>query len=185
MYLAHHELESVNTIIIIVTVVVVTIVVVVVVAVIIIVNIVIISVHLIRQPLPAVQVKKDFQEAVLSYRQDEFFHKNMYANFGDIGSAVKELVDEFQKQTTNTKRINTIEDMQVSMQLQTCFFETFTSRPFSSKLVLQKIYSGLSAYGWPLHHSCGCHSSSDLADLDTSMILSESGLPVQSAAVPA
>ena len=59
------------------------------------------------------QVKKDFQEAVLSYRQDEFFHKNMYANFGDIGSAVKELVDEFQKQTTNTKRINTIEDMQV------------------------------------------------------------------------
>ncbi|KAL0041923.1 hypothetical protein WJX79_009001 [Trebouxia sp. C0005] len=57
-------------------------------------------------------VKKDFQEAVLSYRQDEFFHKNMYANFGDIGSAVKELVDEFQKQTTNTKRINTIEDMQ-------------------------------------------------------------------------
>ena len=62
------------------------------------------------------QVKKDFQEAVLSYRQDEFFHKNMYANFGDIGSAVKELVDEFQKQTTNTKRINTIEDMQVSSQ---------------------------------------------------------------------
>lgn len=61
----------------------------------------------------AVQVKKDFQEAVLSYRQDEFFRKNMYANFGDIGSAVKELVDEFQKQTSNTKRINTIEDMQV------------------------------------------------------------------------
>lgn len=62
----------------------------------------------------AVQVKKDFQEAVLSYRQDEFFRKNMYANFGDIGSAVKELVDEFQKQTSNSKRINTIEDMQVS-----------------------------------------------------------------------
>lgn len=59
------------------------------------------------------QVKKDFQEAVLSYRQDEFFRKNMYANFGDIGAAVKELVDEFQKQTNNTKRINTIEDMQV------------------------------------------------------------------------
>ena len=58
-------------------------------------------------------MKKDFQEAVLSYRQDEFFRKNMYANFGDIGSAVKELVDEFQKQTSNTKRINTIEDMQV------------------------------------------------------------------------
>lgn len=67
----------------------------------------------------AVQVKKDFQEAVLSYRQDEFFRKNMYANFGDIGSAVKELVDEFQKQTSNTKRINTIEDMQVGSLLLT------------------------------------------------------------------
>ena len=66
----------------------------------------------------AVQVKKDFQEAVLSYRQDEFFRKNMYANFGDIGSAVKELVDEFQKQTSNTKRINTIEDMQVTLAVQ-------------------------------------------------------------------
>lgn len=59
------------------------------------------------------QVKKDFQDAVLSYRQDDFFRKNMYANFGDIGAAVKELVDEFQKQTNNSKRINTIEDMQV------------------------------------------------------------------------
>lgn len=68
----------------------------------------------------AVQVKKDFQEAVLSYRQDEFFRKNMYANFGDIGSAVKELVDEFQKQTSNTKRINTIEDMQVGSLLPPC-----------------------------------------------------------------
>ena len=67
-----------------------------------------------------VQVKKDFQEAVLSYRQDEFFRKNMYANFGDIGSAVKELVDEFQKQTSNTKRINTIEDMQVASLSPPC-----------------------------------------------------------------
>eukprot|EP00891_Asterochloris_glomerata_P009321 jgi/Astpho2/9321/fgenesh1_pm.00142_%23_3_t len=57
-------------------------------------------------------VKKDFQDAVLSFRQDEFFRKNMHANFGDIGMACKELVDEFQKHTTNTKRMNTIEDMQ-------------------------------------------------------------------------
>lgn len=35
-----------------------------------------------------------------------------HANFGDIGMACKELVDEFQKHTTNTKRMNTIEDMQ-------------------------------------------------------------------------
>ncbi len=36
----------------------------------------------------------------------------MYANFGDIGAAVKDLVDEFQKQSTNSRHINTIEDMQ-------------------------------------------------------------------------
>ncbi|KAK9815570.1 hypothetical protein WJX72_006038 [[Myrmecia] bisecta] len=57
-------------------------------------------------------VKKDFQEAVLAARQDEFYRKHMYANFGDIGTAVKELVDEFQKHTTHTKNISTVEDMQ-------------------------------------------------------------------------
>ncbi len=127
----------------------------------------------------AVQVKKDFQEAVLSYRQDEFFHKNMYANFGDIGSAVKELVDEFQKQTTNTKRINTIEDMQVSLQLQNThlwhvlqfllLFVVFfafllcgcpwrQTCDFSGSFdTLRLRVIGLC--GWPLHHSCVSLSS--------------------------
>lgn len=36
----------------------------------------------------------------------------MYSNFGDIGAAVKDLVDEFQKQTRSSRNINTIEDMQ-------------------------------------------------------------------------
>lgn len=99
---------------------------------------------LIRQPLIAVQVKKDFQEAVLSYRQDEFFHKNMYANFGDIGSAVKELVDDFQKQTTNTKRINTIEDMQVSLQLQN----------ISAKVLNMWHFLHFSLCGCPWRHEC-------------------------------
>ncbi len=35
------------------------------------------------------QVKKEFQEIVLSARQDDFYRRNMYANFGDIGVAVK------------------------------------------------------------------------------------------------
>ena len=37
----------------------------------------------------AMQIKKDFQDIVLSARQDEFYSRNMYANFGDIGMAVK------------------------------------------------------------------------------------------------
>ena len=59
-----------------------------------------------------VQVKKDFQEVVLGARQDEFFRKQMYANFGDLGMAVKGLVDEFQKAHKTTSKVSTIEDMQ-------------------------------------------------------------------------
>ena len=60
------------------------------------------------------QVKKDFQEIVLSARQDDFYRRHMYSNFGDAGAAVKSLVDEFQRQTTSSQNINTIEDMQVA-----------------------------------------------------------------------
>jgi hypothetical protein len=38
-------------------------------------------------------VKPEFAEAVLSARQDPFFRANMHANFGDLGMAVKEMVD--------------------------------------------------------------------------------------------
>ncbi|KAK9839536.1 hypothetical protein WJX81_008245 [Elliptochloris bilobata] len=57
-------------------------------------------------------VKKDYQDIVLSARQDDFYRRHMYANFGDMGTAVKELVDAFQSQTANTKNVATIEDMQ-------------------------------------------------------------------------
>ena len=40
--------------------------------------------------MPALpQIKAEFQDIVLSARQDAFFARNMYANFGDIGVAVK------------------------------------------------------------------------------------------------
>ena len=59
------------------------------------------------------QVKKDFAEIVLSARQDAFYARHMYANFGDAGAAVKGLVDEFQAQTASSRNISSIEDMQV------------------------------------------------------------------------
>ena len=59
-----------------------------------------------------VQAKKEFQDIVLSARQDDFFGKNMYSNFGDLGTAVKSLVDEFQKHTANSRNLNTIREMQ-------------------------------------------------------------------------
>ncbi|CAL5223597.1 g6136 [Coccomyxa viridis] len=72
-----------------------------------------IGIHTNRVDLTQVPgVKKDFQEIVLSARQDDFYRRHMYSNFGDAGAAVKSLVDEFQRQTTSSQNINTIEDMQ-------------------------------------------------------------------------
>ena len=58
------------------------------------------------------QVKKDFRELVVSARQDDFYRKHMYSNFGDIGMAVKTLVDEFQKHNSSRQNVSTLEDMQ-------------------------------------------------------------------------
>ena len=58
------------------------------------------------------QVKKGFQELVLSARQDDFYKKHMYNNFGDIGTAVKDLVDDFQRHSAKGKSMDSLEDMQ-------------------------------------------------------------------------
>jgi len=54
---------------------------------------------------------KDQRQLVLSARQDEFFKKNMYNNYGDVGIAVRELVENFEKQTNSNHNISSIEDM--------------------------------------------------------------------------
>jgi vacuolar protein sorting-associated protein 45 len=60
----------------------------------------------------APHVSKDFEEIVLSCTQDEFFSKHRYANFGDLGVAVKSLLEEYQKVSKKNENINSIEDMQ-------------------------------------------------------------------------
>ncbi|GLE00104.1 hypothetical protein PINS_up008831 [Pythium insidiosum] len=57
-------------------------------------------------------VRKDMTELVLSVSSDSFFEKQMYANFGDLGMAVKKLVDEYQAKTQTHENIVSIEDMQ-------------------------------------------------------------------------
>jgi len=65
-------------------------------------------------------VHKDLEEVVLSSAQDEFFHKNKFANFGELGEAIKKLLDDYQKQTqshTNMQsNLNSIEEMQAFME---------------------------------------------------------------------
>ena len=57
-------------------------------------------------------IDKDLQQVVLSVTQDKFFEQHMHANFGDLGMAVKSMLDEYQKQTKSNENIQSIEDMQ-------------------------------------------------------------------------
>lgn len=57
-------------------------------------------------------VRKDMTELVLSATSDAFFEKHMHANFGDLGMAVKKLVDDYQAETQTHESIQSIEDMQ-------------------------------------------------------------------------
>lgn len=58
---------------------------------------------------------------VLSCTQDDFFARNRFSNFGDLGVAVKTLMDDYQKATRLNENINSIEDMQA-------FLERYVSR---------------------------------------------------------
>lgn len=60
----------------------------------------------------APNIKPELEEVVLSCTQDEFFANNRYSNFGDLGSAVKSLLDDYQRSTKKNENIKTIEDMQ-------------------------------------------------------------------------
>ncbi|RYH19732.1 Sec1 family protein [archaeon] len=57
-------------------------------------------------------ITKELEEVVLSATQDDFFRRHRFANFGDLGVAVKQLLDDYQKLTKKNENINSIEDMQ-------------------------------------------------------------------------
>ncbi|XP_063388660.1 vacuolar protein sorting-associated protein 45 [Cydia fagiglandana] len=56
-------------------------------------------------------VHKDFREVVLSAEQDEFYAKNLYSNFGEIGQTMKSLMEEFQKKAKSHEKVESIADM--------------------------------------------------------------------------
>ena len=59
--------------------------------------------------------RKELQDIVLT-ETDEFFAAHMRDNFGDLGVAVKELLQKYQKQFNTNKSIQTIEDMQTFVE---------------------------------------------------------------------
>lgn len=56
-------------------------------------------------------VRPELREIAISQDQDPFFKKNMYQNFGDLGSNIKEYVEQYQVRTKNNMSIESIADM--------------------------------------------------------------------------
>ena len=53
----------------------------------------------------------ELKEIVLSQDQDPFFKKNMYLNFGDLGSNIKEYVQQYSSKSQSSASIESIADM--------------------------------------------------------------------------
>ena len=66
-------------------------------------------------------INKELEEVVLSSTQDEFFARQKFANFGDLGSSVKDLLDDYQRSAKMNENINSIEDMQNFMERYPAF----------------------------------------------------------------
>mmetsp|Transcript_4835 Transcript_4835/g.15367 ORF Transcript_4835/g.15367 Transcript_4835/m.15367 type:complete len:574 (-) Transcript_4835:41-1762(-) len=70
---------------------------------------------------PGVKGDKDLEEVVLSSADDKFYAAQKFANFGDLGSSVKTLLDDYQRQTKMNENISSIEDMQAFMERYPAF----------------------------------------------------------------
>lgn len=56
-------------------------------------------------------IRPELKEIVLSQDQDPFFKKNMYLNFGDLGSNIKEYVQQYSSKSQSSASIESIADM--------------------------------------------------------------------------
>uniref|UniRef100_A0A8C1ZYG0 Vacuolar protein sorting-associated protein 45 n=1 Tax=Cyprinus carpio TaxID=7962 RepID=A0A8C1ZYG0_CYPCA len=57
-------------------------------------------------------ISKDLREVVLSAENDEFYANNLYLNFGEIGTNIKNLMEDFQKKKPKDKqKLESISDM--------------------------------------------------------------------------
>ncbi|XP_062567933.1 vacuolar protein sorting-associated protein 45-like [Saccostrea cucullata] len=61
-------------------------------------------------------ISKDLKEVVLSAEHDEFYANNMYNNFGEIGTNIKDLMEEFQKKSQSTAKVESIADMKAFIE---------------------------------------------------------------------
>ncbi|ODV92477.1 hypothetical protein CANCADRAFT_87224 [Tortispora caseinolytica NRRL Y-17796] len=56
-------------------------------------------------------IRPELKQIVLTEESDPFFKRNVFLNFGDLGSTIKDYVDHFQAKTQSNKQIESIADM--------------------------------------------------------------------------
>uniref|UniRef100_A0A2K5JL22 Vacuolar protein sorting-associated protein 45 n=1 Tax=Colobus angolensis palliatus TaxID=336983 RepID=A0A2K5JL22_COLAP len=62
-------------------------------------------------------ISKDLREVVLSAENDEFYANNMYLNFAEIGSNIKNLMEDFQKKKPKEQqKLESIADMKAFVE---------------------------------------------------------------------
>lgn len=61
-------------------------------------------------------IRSELAEVVLSADHDSFLKKNMYLNFGELGSNIKEYLDEYQRKHKSSQNIESIDDMKKFME---------------------------------------------------------------------
>jgi len=57
-------------------------------------------------------IRPELEMIVMAPNQDQFFDENLLSNFGDLCENIKKYVEQYQKQSKNTARIESIEEMQ-------------------------------------------------------------------------
>lgn len=67
------------------------------------------------------KISKDLEEIVLSCTQDKFFAKYRHSNFGDLGEAIKGLMDDYQKKSRMNEKLTSIADMSSFMERYPAF----------------------------------------------------------------
>lgn len=66
-------------------------------------------------------ISKDMHDVVFSAEHDEFYARNMYLNFGEIGSNIKDLMEEFQQKSKSQAKVESIADMKAFVETYPAF----------------------------------------------------------------
>ncbi|EDV26408.1 uncharacterized protein TRIADDRAFT_22566 [Trichoplax adhaerens] len=61
-------------------------------------------------------ISKELKQLIFSGEQDEFYDKNLYRNFGEIGQNIKSLMEKFQEKSQRSQKLESIADMKAFVE---------------------------------------------------------------------